>query len=881
MKKTYAITFGFLFSVQFLTAQSTQTFNYTGSVQTFTVPACVTSLTVDVSGAKGGASGGNGGRVQGAMSVTPGEVLNIYVGGMGGAHVTNSAGGYNGGGTGGTCSVQYAGAGGGGASDIRRTPYTLNDRIVVGGGGGGSHPINSTNNGGAGGGLTGGNVIGNGNTCMSQWATGGSQTTGGSSSTWSGTCCSFTVVPGGSFGIGGNGAGPGVACNGGDSGAGGGGGWYGGGGGGTYTAGGGGSSYTASSVSAVVHSQGFQTGNGQVLITTSSGIPSPGPITGSATLCFNGTANYSIASMVGATSYNWTVPPGSTINSGQGTTSINITAGSTSGNISVTATFSCGTSTPTTLALTISQGPTVGATATPSNNVCTGATVTLSGTGATSYTWSGGITNGVPFVIMTTTTYTVTGSNSNGCTGTATITITVNPSLSVTSSATPSNNICNGSSVTLTGIGASSYTWTGGVLDGIPFVPNSSGTYTVTGTDINGCIGTSTQTITLLPLPQVSSIAFPSTTVCVGSSVTLNGSGASSYSWTGGVTNGIPFVPAVTTTYTVTGVGPNGCSNTATTTITVNPLPIISFNIFPSATVCAGTSVVLSGTGASTYVWSGGVTNAVPFIANSTNSYTVTGTDAIGCTNTAIATVNVNPLPTVTASSTANSICIGSSITLTGSGAATYAWSGGVINAFPFIPAVTTTYTVTGTNSIGCSNTATITVVVYTQPVVTASASSIVVCLSDANVTLTGSPTGGTWSGQGVVGNSFNPLIATTGSHAVSYFFTDVHGCTNTAIVTITVNPCVGLEETILANGVSVYPNPNNGNFTLGVSANVDELVIKITDIQGRVVYVSVDNKVNAGFVKQISLDSQPSGMYLMQILANGEQTTEKISINK
>ena len=105
MKKTYAITFGFLVSVQLLTAQSTQTFNYTGSVQTFTVPACVTSLTVDVSGAKGGASGGNGGRVQGAMSVTPGEVLNIYVGGMGGAHVTNSAGGYNGGGTGGTPAV--------------------------------------------------------------------------------------------------------------------------------------------------------------------------------------------------------------------------------------------------------------------------------------------------------------------------------------------------------------------------------------------------------------------------------------------------------------------------------------------------------------------------------------------------------------------------------------------------------------------------------------------------------------------------------------------------------------------------------------------------------------------------------------------------------
>ena len=99
--------------------------------------------------------------------------------------------------------------------------------------------------------------------------------------------------------------------------------------------------------------------------------------------------------------------------------------------------------------------------------------------------------------------------------------------------------------------------------------------------------------------------------------------------------------------------------------------------------------------------------------------------------------------------------------------------------------------------------------------------------------------------------------------------------------VSIQVNACVGLAENILANGVSVYPNPNNGSFILSVSANVGDLTIKITDMQGRVVYASVDKNVSAGFIKQISLDTQSSGMYLMHILANGEQQTKKISVQK
>ena len=154
-------------------------------------------------------------------------------------------------------------------------------------------------------------------------------------------------------------------------------------------------------------------------------------------------------------------------------------------------------------------------------------------------------------------------------------------------------------------------------------------------------------------------------------------------------------------------------------------------------------------------------------------------------------------------------------------------------------------------------------------------------CVDDAVVTLTGTPTGGVWSGPGVTGFTLSPVAAGVGLQTAVYSYTDANGCEGIASVNVQVNACVGLAENTLANGVSVYPNPNNGSFTLGVNANVGALTIKITDMQGRVVYASVDKNVSAGFVKQISLDTQSSGMYLMHIIANGEQQTKKISVQK
>ena len=262
------------------------TFNYTGGVQNFLVPAGCTTVTVDIRGSQGGdavgnaigwnngpvnISGGNGGKVQGTLAVTGGETLKIYVGGQG----STSIGGFNGGGAPASCSgTEVIAAGGGGASDIRRGGTALSNRIVVAGGGGGSSGSANTayqGTGGAGGDLTGANgTTALGLTCLP--GSGGTQSNGGSagnSSCFCGGSCTANI---GSLGMGGasvccaSGLST-CSCNGTGcvSGGGGGGGYYGGGASIIHGGGGGGSSNTGS-VTGVTHTQGVQTGNGQVII---------------------------------------------------------------------------------------------------------------------------------------------------------------------------------------------------------------------------------------------------------------------------------------------------------------------------------------------------------------------------------------------------------------------------------------------------------------------------------------------------------------------------------------------------------------------------------------------------------------------------------------
>lgn len=240
----------------------TQTFAFTGAVQTFVVPPCADTLFLETWGAQGGndgtTAGGLGGFASGTIIATPGETLFVYVGGKGtdgpgSGQNCNLAGGFNGGGnTGSTCcSNAGGGAGaGGGASDIRRSGQALGDRIIVAGAGGGS---GSNQSGATGGGLTGGN----GGAYQGVPSTGGSQTAGGQAG---GHFTSHTCSAGtnGSLGQGGIGDG--------NDGGGGGGGYYGGGGGSNNAGGAGGSSYYGG-VTGGSTTAGIRSGDGQVIIT--------------------------------------------------------------------------------------------------------------------------------------------------------------------------------------------------------------------------------------------------------------------------------------------------------------------------------------------------------------------------------------------------------------------------------------------------------------------------------------------------------------------------------------------------------------------------------------------------------------------------------------
>lgn len=341
------------------------------------------------------------------------------------------------------------------------------------------------------------------------------------------------------------------------------------------------------------------------------------------------------------------------------------------------------------------------------NSICTGDSISLNATGATTYSWNNGGIHNSYIVPTNTTTYTVTG-NTGNCTETDQITVTVKPNPTVTANTTNAT-ICQGESTILTGSGASSYTWDNNVQDNSAFAPTSTQTYTVVGTATNGCTDSDNVTITVNQLPNINANT-TSMTICQGENITLFGSGGTSYFWNNNVTDGTPFAPTQTTTYTVTGTNTN-CTNTDEITVVVETTPTISIN--SSATeVCQGESLTLSGSGnATSYTWDNNVIDNTSFTPNATTLYTLTG-QLGNCSDEDTITIIVNQLPTVNAVSNDTEICEGASTTLTATGNAdSYSWDNNVVDGVSFTPTQTETYTVTGVNS-NCSATDEITITV-------------------------------------------------------------------------------------------------------------------------------------------------------------------------
>lgn len=297
---------------------------------------------------------------------------------------------------------------------------------------------------------------------------------------------------------------------------------------------------------------------------------------------------------------------------------------------------------------------------TNASTICIGNMVTISASGADSYSWSNGATtNSITVNPSNTTTYKVIGTGNSCTSDTAETTIIVNlfPNLTVTST-----TICSGTSGRLDAAGTDSYVWTGGgTLSGagnqtMTDSPTKTTSYTVTGTT-NGCSSTAVGSITVMPVPVV---RVNSVTICEGQTANLTAAGATSYAWSdGSFGNPLTVTPIATTSYTVTGVG-GTCSSAAVGKITVVRRPTLTVN---SSTICKGDMATLVASGGAEYIWSNGSTTASITVSPSvTTTYTVSD-NSQGCAGRTVSKVTVaaEPVPILDGSED-QTICINNPI---------------------------------------------------------------------------------------------------------------------------------------------------------------------------------------------------------------------------
>jgi gliding motility-associated-like protein len=399
-------------------------------------------------------------------------------------------------------------------------------------------------------------------------------------------------------------------------------------------------------------------------------------------------------------------------------------------------------------------------------------TLSVVGTGLSGFSWSTG-SNQASINVSQAGNYSVTVTDNAGCTGSASTTVTVIPN-PLPSISAPSL-FCQGSTATLqASSGFSSYEWSTGAI-GQNLTVNAPGSYTVTVANAAGCRGSATVTIDQAPLPVVSiggSLSF-----CTNSSTALSANGTfAAYAWSTGSTQ-----PGITVSqpgnYSLTVTDTNGCSNSAA--VVVTEVPQLQPQISGIPSFCSGSASALdAGPGFATYAWSSGSTGQ-GITVSSPGNYSVTVTDANGCSGSGSIAVVEHPLPALSISGV-DSYCAGSSTSLSATpGLAVYQWSN---NASGPLIAVSAPgiYSVTASDNNGCSNSASINIIELPLP-----APAITGALSFC-------PGGSTTLG---LDNSYSLYLWSNGNTgpstelaapgSISVTVTDVNGCTNVAMAQV------------------------------------------------------------------------------------------------
>jgi len=330
-------------------------------------------------------------------------------------------------------------------------------------------------------------------------------------------------------------------------------------------------------------------------------------------------------------------------------------------------------------------------------------------------------------------------------------------------------------------------------------------------------------------MPPVTSFAF-SGTLCAGVAKVFNDNstnGPSTWSWSvtpsTGVTINTPASQSPTITFANTGnytvamtaSNTSGPGSTYTIAISVNPNPTVT--IASSAnTICAGSPVTFTASGASTYAWACPTSSICTYFPTTTTTYTFLGTSAAGCTGVGSRSVVVQSSVNVNTSATSTAICAAQSVTLSATGATTYTWQPGNLTGSSIVvtPASTTNYTVTGTTGL-CSNAKILSVTVGTNIAVSAATSNTAICGTQPVTLTAGGATNYTWQPGNLSGSSVivNPSSSTT--YTVNGSTGSCNGL-NFVSITVNTNPnvsastsstllCAGTTATLFASGASTY----------------------------------------------------------------------------
>jgi len=403
-----------------------------------------------------------------------------------------------------------------------------------------------------------------------------------------------------------------------------------------------------------------------------------------------------------------------------------------------------------------------------------------------------------------------------------------------------SSTICSGIPTALTASGAASYTWMPGSLSGnsVVVTPSTTTTYTITGTDGAGCTSSTTTSVnvTLPPSTTPSQTNVSCNGLSNGSATiaTAGGTPGYTYSWSPSGGTGVTASALSAGSYTCTVTDANSCTTAQSFVITE-----------PAALMAMSSSTAILCNGGSSTITVNAMDGTAPYLGTGTftasaGSYSYPVTDANGCSTSASGTTTE---PAAITGIQSPSICVGENYQV---GTSTYTTVG--------------TYTDILTAANGCDSTVTTNLTVNSLPSLSVAAADTNVCVSSSAVSLIALPLGGTWTGAGIVGTTFSPSIAGAGTHIITYTYTDINACSNTAEITMVVDLCTGINAVSNNASFTVYPNPINATLTINTKANYTS--IQIVNMLGQLVFTKEKST-------SLNLSSLPGGIYFIQLVDN------------